>query len=261
MSILDQFRLDGRIALVTGSTKGIGKAIAQGFAAAGAKVYLHGRDVAAGEALAKELGGVFVAADLSTTQGVAGIVQTISSREKKLDILVNNAGMEHVMPLGTDAFSITTFDKMWTVNVRSAVDLLNQFVPMLRASGHASVINVTSIHDTMPYPQNTAYSMTKAALAMLTKGSAVELAPLGIRVNNLAPGAVETDINRAVIEQIGRDKFAEWIPAGRVANVSEMVGPAIFLASAASSYVTGATLYADGGYLQHLVRYRPDEGK
>lgn len=261
MNILDQFRLDGRIALVTGSTKGIGKAIAQGFAAAGAKVYLHGRDVAAGEALAEKLGGVFVAADLSTTQGVAGIVQAISSREKKLDILVNNAGMEHVMPLGTDAFSITTFDKMWTVNVRSAVDLLNQFVPMLRASGHASVINVTSIHDTMPYPQNTAYSMTKAALAMLTKGSAVELAPLGIRVNNLAPGAVETDINRAVIEQIGRDKFAEWIPAGRVANVAEMVGPAIFLASAASSYVTGATLYADGGYLQHLVRYRPDEGK
>ena len=110
----------------------------------------------------------------------------------------------------------------------------------------------------MPYPHNAAYSMTKAELAMFTKTAAVELAPDGIRVNNLAPGAVETDINREVLDEIGREKFAEWIPAGRVGQTREMVGPALFLASPASSYVTGATLYADGGYLQNLVRYRPD---
>lgn len=257
MSIHEQFRLEGRVALVTGSTKGIGRAIAEGFAAAGAKVYLHGRDAVAGRALAEKLGGGFIDADLARAGGVATIVQTLTARESRLDVLVNNAGMEHVMPLGTPAFDIATFDKMWQVNVRSAIELLHELVPLLKASGHASVINITSIHDTMPYPQNTPYSMTKAALAMLSKGAAVELAPLGIRVNNLAPGAVETDINRAVIEQIGRDKFAEWIPAGRVAKVEEMVGPALFLASEASSYVTGTTLYADGGYLQHLVRYRP----
>ena len=92
---------------------------------------------------------------------------------------------------------------------------------------------------------------------MFTRTIAIELGPEGIRVNNLAPGAVETDINRVVLDQIGRQQFQEWIPLGRVAQTSEMVGPALFLASDASRYVTGATLYADGGYMQHLVRYRP----
>lgn len=95
------------------------------------------------------------------------------------------------------------------------------------------------------------------ALAMFTKAIAVELAPFGVRVNNLAPGAVETEINRDVIQEIGENKFREWIPAGRVAQSDEMIGPVVFLASDAASYVTGATLYADGGYLQNLVRYRP----
>jgi gluconate 5-dehydrogenase len=99
--------------------------------------------------------------------------------------------------------------------------------------------------------------MSKAALHMFTSTLALELGPMGIRINNLAPGAVETDLNREVIDEIGRDKFGEWIPLGRVARVEEMIGPAIFLASSASSYVNGATLYADGGYKLNLVRYRP----
>jgi len=109
----------------------------------------------------------------------------------------------------------------------------------------------------MPYPHNLDYNMSKAALNMFSRSLALELGPKGIRVNNLAPGAVETDINKNVIDQIGRDKFGEWIPLGRVSTVQEMVGPAIFLASEASSYVNGATLYADGGYMLNLVRYRP----
>jgi NAD(P)-dependent dehydrogenase (short-subunit alcohol dehydrogenase family) len=99
--------------------------------------------------------------------------------------------------------------------------------------------------------------MSKAALNMFSRSLALELGPKGIRVNNLSPGAVETDINKDVIDQIGRDKFGEWIPLGRVSTVQEMIGPAIFLASDASSYVNGATLYADGGYMLNLVRYRP----
>jgi NAD(P)-dependent dehydrogenase (short-subunit alcohol dehydrogenase family) len=106
----------------------------------------------------------------------------------------------------------------------------------------------------MPYPHNAAYCMSKAALAMFTKAAALELAPLGIRINNLAPGAVETDLNRAILDRVGRDKFAAWIPMGRVAQAADMVGPAILLASDAARYVTGTTLFADGGYLQHLIR-------
>ena len=94
---------------------------------------------------------------------------------------------------------------------------------------------------------------------MFTKTAAVELAPQGIRVNNLAPGAVETDINREVIREIGEENFREWIPIGRVAQSQEMIGPALFLASDASSYVTGTTLYVDGAYSKNLVRYRPTQ--
>jgi gluconate 5-dehydrogenase len=137
------------------------------------------------------------------------------------------------------------------------VELTQRLLPLLKAAPGASIINVTSIHDTVPYPGNFAYAMSKAALAMFTRSAALDLAPYGIRVNNLAPGAVATDLNREVIEAIGDEKFREWIPLGRVAQSDEMVGPAIFLASDAASYLTGATLYADGGYMQNLLRYRP----
>ncbi len=247
--------LDGKIALVTGSTGGIGKAIAQGFAAAGARVWVHGRNPAAGESLAAELKGRFVRADLAQAEEVAHLAQTLLDHETHLDILVNNAGVEIIMPL--EHLNLDDLDTIWKVNVRAPFDLTHRLLPLLKQSTGASIINITSIHDTMPYPHNAAYSASKAALAMFTKAIAVELAPLGIRVNNFAPGAVETEINREVIHAIGEDKFREWIPLGRVAQTDEMIGPALFLASAASSYVTGTTLYADGAYLQNLVRYRP----
>jgi NAD(P)-dependent dehydrogenase (short-subunit alcohol dehydrogenase family) len=247
--------LDGKVALVTGSTSGIGKAIAQGFAAAGARVWVHGRNAEAGEALAGELGGRFVRADLSVEDEVAALADAVRSAETKLDVLVNNAGVEIIMPI--DQLRLTDLDMIWKVNIRAPFQLTHALLPLLRAAAGASVINITSIHDTMPYPHNAAYSASKAALAMFTKAIAVELAPQGIRVNNFAPGAVETEINREVIHEIGEDKFREWIPLGRVAQTDEMIGPALFLASDASSYVTGTTLYADGAYLQNLVRYRP----
>jgi gluconate 5-dehydrogenase len=168
---------------------------------------------------------------------------------------VNNAGIEPVMPL--EKLELAKFDACFAVNVRAPMQLTTALLPLLKAANGASVINVTSIHDTTPYPHNAVYSMSKAALAMFTKVAAIELAPFKIRVNNLAPGAIETDINREVIEQMGRQNFAQWIPAGRVGTVDEVVGPALFLASDAASYVTGATLYADGGYRHNLLRYRP----
>ena len=251
---MNVFSLEGKTALVTGSTRGIGKEIARGFIGAGAKVYVHGRDAAQTQSVASELGAVALTADLSDPNAIAKLCETFP--ESRLDVLVNNAGLE----LGTvlEHLNLRDFDRVQQVNVRAAIDLTQRLLPHLKASSSASVINVTSIHDFVPYHGNLAYCASKAALSMATRVMAIELAPYGIRVNNLAPGAVETDIYREVIETIGRDQFAEWIPLGRVAQASEMIGPAIFLASHASSYVTGATLYADGGYKEHLVRYRAD---
>ncbi len=255
MNVTELFDLHGKTALVTGSTKGIGKELARGLAAAGARVWLHGRDEQEGVLLANELHGHFVQADLAQTTAVEQIADAITRAEPRLDILVNNAGFE--LPMSLEHMDMTIFDLIWQVNVRAAVQLTHLLLPLLKtAAPHASIINVTSIHDTMPYAYNGAYAMSKAALAMFTKTSAIELAPLGIRVNNLAPGAVETNMNREVLDTIGRELFQEWIPLGRPGRTEEMIGPVLFLASHASSYVTGATLYADGGYIHHLVRYR-----
>ena len=247
-------RLAGSTALVTGATRGIGSALARGFAREGAQVWIHGRDRSEGERLAAELGARFVAADLADPAQVEALAGALRRDCPRLDVLVNNAGVEHVMPFLE--LDLAKLEHMWAVNVRAIAQLTHLLLPCLRAAGSASVINVTSIHQTVPYPHNAGYSLTKAALGMLTQTLAVELAPLGIRVNNLAPGAVETDINREVVARLHRE-FAEWIPAGRVAQTEEMIGPAVFLASRESSYITGATLVADGGYSHHLVRYRP----
>ncbi len=255
MNVSDLFRLDGKVALITGAGRGIGKALAEGFASAGATVWVNARDPAKGSEVARAIGGKFIRADISSSEDIQSMVRSLSEEEGRLDILVNNAAIEVIMPFEKTELSVS--EKIWRVNVRAAEELTLALLPLMKKSSGASIINITSIHDSMPYPNNLDYNMSKAALNMFTKTLAIELGPLGIRVNNLAPGAVETDINRDVIDQIGRDKFGEWIPIGRVARVDEMVGPAIFLASQASSYVNGSTLYADGGYKLNLVRYRP----
>ena len=255
MDISGLFSLKGKVALVTGSGRGIGKALAEGFAAAGAKVWVNARDPEKGKKVAEAIGGRFIRADIASSADIQAMAASLRDEEGRLDILVNNAAIEVIMPFEKTDLSIS--DKIWRVNVRAAEELTLALLPLLKKSMGASIINLTSIHDTMPYPHNLDYNMSKAALNMFTRTLALELGPMGIRINNLAPGPVETDLNREVIDEIGRDKFAEWVPSGRVAKVEEMIGPAIFLASAASSYVNGATLYADGGYMLNLVRYRP----
>ena len=253
-----QVDLRNKVAVVTGSSRGIGRAIAEAFAAAGARVWLHGTSDE-GRQVADAVGQPYLRADFTKPDEVQTMAETILAQEKRLDILVNNAGIEPIMPL--DAIDFSKYEACFNVNVRAAVHLTTALLPLLKVagtSGGASVINITSIHDSVPYPHNTVYSMTKAALNMFTKAAAIEFAPHRIRVNSLAPGAIETDINREVIDKIGREKFAKWIPAGRVGTVAEVVGPALFLVSDAASYVTGETLYADGAYRHHLVRYRPD---
>ncbi len=256
MDILEQFSLKGKVALVTGSAQGIGKAIAEGFANAGARVWLTDILEAEGAKVAEKLGARFVKADLRRSADIQALAAEIASVEERLDVLVNNAGIDRLMSL--TRLNMEAFDEVWKVNARAPVELTHLLLPLLRKSSGASIINVTSIHAVVPHPGELPYNMAKAALEMFTKTIAQELSPEGIRINNLAPGAVETDINRAILAEMGHDNFNQWIPIGRVAQTDEMVGPALFLASDASRYVTGTTVLADGGYLQNLVRYRLD---
>ncbi|MFJ9855066.1 SDR family NAD(P)-dependent oxidoreductase [Streptomyces sp. NPDC101150] len=252
------FSLDGRTALITGSTKGIGRAIAAAFAAAGARVWLHGRDQEAGERLAGELGARFVAADLAEADGPSALAQQVLEAEDRLDILVNNAGTATIQPL--ERLNLPEIDRTWQLNLRAPVQLTSALLPLLREAAHvgkdASVINISSIHETVPAPGNVPYAMTKAALAMYTKGAAVEWGRFGVRVNTLAPGAVKTNMMDEY--NIGEEHFAKVArrtPLGRMGEVTDITGPALFLASAASCYVTGTTVTADGGSSLNLVRY------
>ena len=255
MNPMDLFRLDGKTALITGGNRGIGKAIAAGFAAVGANVWIAARNEVNGAKTAEEIGCRFVKTDLASSDEIHNLVRRIGAEEEELDVLVNNAAQEVILPFEQTDMDVA--DQVWRVNVRATEELTYLLLPLLKKSAGASIINVTSIHDVMPYPHNMDYNMSKAALNMFTKTLAVELGPLGMRVNSLAPGPVEADINRDVIDELGRDNFAEWVPVGRVAQVDEMIGPSLFLASDASSFVNGSTLYADGGYMLNLVRYRP----
>jgi len=254
VNVNELFSLRGRTALVTGSTRGIGKAIAIGFAAAGARVYVHGRDEPQGRRLADEIGGHFIRADLEQADDVELLAAELSAGEDRLDVLVNNAGFEIEAKL--DHLEPELLARVMRVNFEAPVQLIRLVLPLLRRSASASVINITSIHDQVPYYGNSAYCSSKAALAMFSKTLALELGREAIRVNTIAPGAVETEINRSILDEVGRENFAQWIPLGRVAQPSEIVGPALFLASNAASYMSGATLVVDGAYSHHLIRYR-----
>lgn len=250
----DVFDLTGRTALVTGGSRGIGAAIAVAFRDAGARVAVHGRGDPAAASFAERHGFAYLPADLSDLRQVDLLADAVLEQFGDLDILVNNAGMEinaTVEQLDPDAVS-----RQLTVDLEAPVRLTHRLVPALRRSRHGVVINVTSIHATVPSYANSVYCSAKAGLEMFTRTLAVELGPAGVRVNTLAPGAIETDMNRAILDEIGRDNFAQWIPLGRVGRPEDVAYPAVFLASDASRYISGATVVVDGAYSHHLVRYR-----
>jgi NAD(P)-dependent dehydrogenase (short-subunit alcohol dehydrogenase family) len=249
------FSVAGKIVLITGSTSGIGRTLAEGFLAAGAEVWGHGPDLAQMEGLERVLSGRVVAADFTQPEQIEAMAAVLLQKLARLDVLINNAGIEIIMPM--ERWDMAIFHRTLQVNTYAPVYLTNLLLPLLKKSSAASIINITSVHQTLPYPHNAAYSMSKAALDMFTKTMSLELGPFKIRINNLAPGAVETNMNREVLARIGYDQFAEWIPLGRVAQAQEMIPPAIFLASDASIYTTGTTLFTEGGYIHNLVRYRP----
>ena len=244
------FRLDGRVALVTGGSRGIGRMIAAGFVAQGARVYISSRKAAACEETAAALGPTCIAlpADVSTVAGVQALAAAFAEREERLDILVNNAGAAWGAPF--DQFPEAGWDKVMDLNVKSPFFLTQALHPALKAAATrerpAKVINITSIDGLRLNGWDTySYHASKAALIWLTKRMAATLVKHSINVTSIAPGAFASDMNRAARDH--GDAVAHGIPARRIGMDEDMAGAAIFLASRAGDYVVGETITVDGG--------------
>ncbi|MCF7201060.1 SDR family NAD(P)-dependent oxidoreductase [Pseudomonas oligotrophica] len=248
-------RLENKVALVTGSTQGIGRGIALRLARAGADVIINGReadeDARESAALVRAEGrrACILAADVADAGQCRRLVREAVAQMGRLDILVNNAGIQKHAPF-LDA-SEADFDQVLAVNLRGPFFLAQAFARHLRDAGHGGrIINNSSVHEDLPHPNFASYCASKGGLKMLMRNLAIELAPLGITVNNVAPGAIETPINRELMQQPGKlDRLLEQIPARRLGQPRDVAGAVVFLASPEADYITGTTLVIDGGLL------------
>lgn len=250
MDTTNLFRLDGRVALITGGSRGIGRMIAAGFIAQGAKVYISSRKADACAAAAAELGPGCVALpqDVSTVAGCKALATAFVEHEDRLDILVNNAGAAWGVPF--EEFPESGWDKVMDLNVKSPFFLTQALHGALKAAGSrerpAKVINITSIDGQRLNPWETySYQASKAALIYLTKRMAARLVADAINVTSIAPGAFASEMNRAARDH--GDAVAQAIPARRIGVAEDMAGAAIYLASRAGDYVVGETITVDGG--------------
>jgi len=245
--------LRGKVAIVTGAGSGIGYAIADRFATAGASVcvnYLGSEEEAM--ALAKRLPkAIAFKADVSKAAEVKAMVDATVEKLGSVDVLVNNAGVERSMPLLDIDEAI--WDLLLNVDLKSAFLCAQACGRVMRDSGKGgSIVNISSVHEDLPFPGHSAYCAAKGGLRMLMRNAALELAPYKIRVNNVAPGAIATPINAKTMKDPKKLAALESIiPLNRVGRPEEVAEVTLFLASDASSYVTGSTYYVDGG----MVRY------
>lgn len=244
------FSLEGRVALVTGGSRGIGRMIAEGFVAQGARVYIAARKAASCEAAAREIGSgcVPIPADLSTVNGCTQLAEQLRAVEPALDILVNNAGAAWGARL--EEFPEAGWDKVFDLNVKAPFFLTQALRPALMASARpgrpAKVINIGSIDGLRISPWETySYQASKAALHHLTRRLAARLIKDGIVVSAIAPGAFPSDMNRAARDKA--DAYVASIPAGRLGGPADIAAAAIYLASRAGDYVVGEVLAVDGG--------------
>ena len=256
MDTTNLFRLDGRVALITGGSRGIGKMIAAGFIAQGAKVYISSRKADACLATAQELGPQCVALpqDVSTVAGCTALAAQFGEHENMLDILVNNAGAAWGVPF--EEFPEKGWDKVMDLNVKSPFFLTQALHESLKAAASrerpAKVINITSIDGLRLNPWETySYHASKSALIYLTKRMAARLIQDSINVTSIAPGAFASEMNRAARDH--GDSVAQGIPAKRIGVDEDMAGAAIFLASRAGDYVVGDTIVVDGGLVNAAV--------
>ncbi len=250
------FSLDGKVALVTGGSRGIGRMIAEGFIAQGATVYISSRKADVCDAVASELGPTCISLpqDVSTVDGCKALASAFADTEPKLDILVNNAGAAWGMPF--EDFSEQGWDKVMDLNLKSPFFLVQALHNSLKTGGSASqpakVINITSIDGQRLNPWETySYQASKAALIYLTKRMAARLVSDHINVTSIAPGAFPSEMNRAARDHAA--EVASGIPSGRIGVAEDMAGAAIYLASRAGDYVVGDTITVDGGLVHAAV--------
>jgi len=257
MSNLQQlFGLTGRVALITGSSAGIGRALAEGLAGAGATVVLNGRTRDTVEAAARSIsaagGQAHVSVfDVTDSAAVAAGVQAIEESIGPIEILINNAGMQRRGPL--EDYPEETWDLLMRTNLDSVFFVSKAVAKRMIPRKRGKIINICSVQSELGRPNIAPYTASKGAVKMLTKGMAIDWGKHGIQVNGLGPGYFKTELNKALVDDPG---FSSWLagrtPLGRWGNVEELVGAAVFLASPSSSFVNGHILYVDGGITSSL---------
>jgi gluconate 5-dehydrogenase len=244
------FSLKGKRALVTGSSQGIGLALAQGLAEHGAAVILNGRDpgkieVASAELLAKGHKVSTAIFDVTSAEAVRNGIEAIEG-EGPIDILINNAGMQFRTPL--EDFPADRWEQLLTTNISSVFYVGQAVARRMIPRGRGKIINIASVQSELARPGIAPYTATKGAVKNLTRGMCADWAKHGLQINAIAPGYFKTPLNQALVDSA---EFSGWLekrtPAARWGNVEELVGAAVFLSSAASSFVNGHTLYIDGG--------------
>ncbi len=251
MGGIEIFSLAGRTALITGSSQGIGRTLAEGLAEAGARVVLNGRDEARVASAAEAL----VAAghtvdtlpfDVTDHAAVGAAVDRYEAETGPIDILINNAGMQHRSPL--EDFPAEAFDRLMRTNVNSVFYVGQAVARHMIGRRRGRIVNIASVQSALARPGIAPYTASKGAVANLTKGMATDWAKHGLNVNAIAPGYFDTPLNAALV---GDPQFSEWLakrtPQGRWGQLPELVGAAIFLASDAATFVNGHTLFVDGG--------------
>jgi NAD(P)-dependent dehydrogenase (short-subunit alcohol dehydrogenase family) len=258
MSASDLFSIRGKVAVVTGGSRGIGLMIARGFIEAGARVYISARKADACDAAAAELSKqgecISFPADVGTADGAAGLAAKVAEREKAVHILVNNAGATWGAPL--EEFPDSGWDKVMGVNVKGVFHLTVKLLPLLRKAATkadpARVINIGSIDGLrVPLFENFSYSASKAAVHMLTRHLASTLVKEHINVNAIAPGLFPSKMTQFVFDGAGEEGASQNIPMGRSGRQDDIAGTCIYLASRAGSYLSGAVIPVDGGVSTH----------
>jgi NAD(P)-dependent dehydrogenase (short-subunit alcohol dehydrogenase family) len=239
-------RLQGKVAVVTGAARGIGKAIAEKFVAEGASVILADIDAVSVEELAKSLGQISRPTDVSKKAEVDALFDFVNQTWGRLDILVNNAGVTHAAEL-TD-LTEEDFDRVFAINFKSALFGTQRAAALMTAGG--AIINMSSVNAILAIPNQIPYAVSKGALRQLTNVSAISLAARGIRVNAIGPGTIMTDLARSIMtDRAVEERMLSRTPMGRFGAPEEVATIAVFLACDESSYITGQTIYPDGGRL------------
>jgi NAD(P)-dependent dehydrogenase (short-subunit alcohol dehydrogenase family) len=250
---LEQFNLAGRVALVTGGSKGLGKAMARGFAEAGADVVVSSRHEnelrAALDDILRGTGrrGRYVVADMRRREEVNRLARTALEQMGRVDVLVNNAGTNKPQPI--DAITDEVWDEVLEINLSSVMALTRALAPQMKERRWGRIIHISSVMGFLSKEKRNVYSATKSALLGLARASALDLGPFGITVNCIAPGPFLTDLPGGLLSDAEKKTFADHTALGRWGDPRELVGPALLLASEAGSYVTGETIVVDGGYL------------